>query len=79
MQIKPEYADFDAELRFKPQAQRVADDPRSRCGEVLTGRCKPDACPLFGKQCTPENAFGALMVSSEGACSAYYQYRRENA
>ncbi|CAI2404912.1 Hydrogenase isoenzymes formation protein hypD [Serratia fonticola] len=79
VQIKPEYADFDAELRFKPQAQRVADDPRSRCGEVLTGRCKPDACPLFGKQCTPENAFGALMVSSEGACSAYYQYRRENA
>ncbi|MFT2795011.1 MULTISPECIES: hydrogenase formation protein HypD [unclassified Serratia (in: enterobacteria)] len=79
VQIKPEYADFDAELRFKPQAQRVADDPRSRCGEVLTGRCKPDACPLFGKQCTPENAFGALMVSSEGACSAYYQYRRETA
>ncbi|PVZ87839.1 hydrogenase formation protein HypD [Serratia sp. S1B] len=79
MQIRPEYADFDAELRFKPQAQRVADDPRARCGEVLTGRCKPDACPLFGQQCTPENAFGALMVSSEGACSAYYQYRRENA
>ena len=79
VQIKPEYADFDAELRFKPQAQRVADDPSSRCGEVLTGRCKPDACPLFGKQCTPENAFGALMVSSEGACSAYYQYRRETA
>lgn len=78
VQIKPEYADFDAELRFKPQAQRVADDPRARCGDVLTGRCKPDACPLFGKQCTPQNAFGALMVSSEGACSAYYQYRRES-
>lgn len=77
VQLQPDYADFDAELRFEPQLQRVADDPRSRCGDVLTGRCKPDTCPLFGRQCTPLNAFGALMVSSEGACSAYYQYRRE--
>ncbi|WP_145931641.1 hydrogenase formation protein HypD [Yersinia bercovieri] len=75
VQISPAYQAFDAELRFNPQQQRVADDPRSRCGEVLTGRCKPDQCPLFGGECTPENAFGALMVSSEGACSAYYQYR----
>ncbi|AHG18507.1 hydrogenase isoenzymes formation protein HypD [Chania multitudinisentens RB-25] len=79
VQLTPGYAEFDAERRFHPQAQQVADDPRSRCGEVLTGRCKPDACPLFGKQCTPSNAFGALMVSSEGACAAYYQYRRETA
>lgn len=73
--LSPAYHAFDAELRFRPQQQRVADDPRSRCGDVLTGRCKPDQCPLFGRDCTPENAFGALMVSSEGACSAYYQYR----
>lgn len=75
VQLSPAYQAFDAELRFNPQQQRVADDPRSRCGDVLTGRCKPDQCPLFGGECTPENAFGALMVSSEGACSAYYQYR----
>ncbi|WP_145572605.1 hydrogenase formation protein HypD [Yersinia mollaretii] len=75
VQLSPAYQAFDAELRFNPQQQRVADDPRSRCGDVLTGRCKPDQCPLFGGECTPENAFGALMVSSEGACSAYYLYR----
>lgn len=75
VQLSPTYQDFDAERRFTPQQQRVADDPRSRCGDVLTGRCKPDQCPLFGGECTPDNAFGALMVSSEGACSAYHQYR----
>lgn len=75
VQLSPSYQDFDAERRFTPQQQRVADDPRSRCGDVLTGRCKPDQCPLFGGECTPDNAFGALMVSSEGACSAYHQYR----
>ncbi len=75
VQLSPAYQAFDAELRFKPQQQRVADDPRSRCGDVLTGRCKPSQCPLFGGECTPDNAFGALMVSSEGACSAYYQYK----
>jgi len=73
------YQDFDAERRFSPQAQSVADDPRSRCGEVLTGRCKPHECPLFGSGCTPHNAFGALMVSSEGACAAWYQYRHQEA
>ncbi|MFV8799320.1 hydrogenase formation protein HypD [Yersinia sp. LJYL362] len=75
VQLSPAYQAFDAERRFTPQQQRVADDPRSRCGDVLTGRCKPDQCPLFGGECTPDNAFGALMVSSEGACSAYHQYR----
>lgn len=71
------YADFDAERRFQPQPQQAADDPRACCGAVLTGRCKPRDCPLFGGVCTPQNAFGALMVSSEGACAAWYQYRRE--
>lgn len=75
VQLSLAYQAFDAELRFKPQQQKVADDPRSRCGDVLTGRCKPNQCPLFGGECTPDNAFGALMVSSEGACSAYYQYK----
>ncbi|AYD45192.1 hydrogenase formation protein HypD [Yersinia rochesterensis] len=75
VQLSPAYQAFDAERRFTPQQQRVADDPRSRCGDVLTGRCKPDQCPLFGGECTPDNAFGALMVSSEGACAAYHQYK----
>ncbi|MFS2222681.1 hydrogenase formation protein HypD [Pantoea sp. B65] len=74
-----EYAAFDAEQRFRPMMQQVADDPQARCGEVLTGRCKPHQCPLFGRRCTPQNAFGALMVSSEGACAAWYQYRYEEA
>ncbi|UIN02097.1 hydrogenase formation protein HypD [Yersinia ruckeri] len=69
------YAGFDAERRFTPQIQSVADDPQARCGDVLTGRCKPHQCPLFGHGCTPHNAFGSLMVSSEGACAAWYQYR----
>lgn len=75
--VNPVYAKFDAELRFRPQRHQVADDPQARCGQVLTGRCKPGDCPLFGRACTPQNAFGALMVSSEGACAAWYQYRRE--
>ncbi|ELI7924767.1 hydrogenase formation protein HypD [Yersinia enterocolitica] len=75
VQLSPAYQAFDAERRFNPQQQRVADDPRSRCGDVLTGRCKPDQCPLFGGECTPDNAFGALMVSSEGACAAYHHYK----
>lgn len=76
MRLTPAYREFDAELRFNTQEHRVADDPDARCGDVLTGRCKPNECPLFGTRCTPQNAFGALMVSSEGACAAYYQYRR---
>ncbi|MGE4704651.1 hydrogenase formation protein HypD [Yersinia enterocolitica] len=75
VQLSPAYQTFDAERRFTPQQQRVADDPRSRCGDVLTGRCKPNQCPLFGGECTPDNAFGALMVSSEGACAAYHHYK----
>lgn len=75
VQLSPAYQVFDAERRFTPQQQRVADSPRSRCGDVLTGRCKPDQCPLFGGECTPDNAFGALMVSSEGACAAYHHYK----
>ncbi|WP_159567647.1 hydrogenase formation protein HypD [Budvicia diplopodorum] len=76
VQLKAEYQQFDAERRFNTQVHQVADDPQARCGDVLTGRCKPNDCPLFGNRCTPQNAFGALMVSSEGACAAYYQYRR---
>lgn len=72
------YRQFDAEQRFNTQRYSLQDDPNARCGDVLTGRCKPINCPLFGKKCTPNSAYGALMVSSEGACAAYYQYRQSD-
>ncbi len=71
------YQRFDAEAHFQPAMQQVCDDPRARCGDVLTGRCKPHHCPLFGNTCNPQSAFGALMVSSEGACAAWYHYRAQ--
>ena len=74
--LTPDYARFDAETHFNCTPQQVADDPEARCGDVLTGRCQPNECTLFGTRCTPDNAFGALMVSSEGACAAFYQFRR---
>ncbi|MGL4668866.1 MAG: hydrogenase formation protein HypD [Saezia sp.] len=74
--LTPAYARFDAETHFNCTPQQVADDPDARCGDVLTGRCQPNECTLFGTRCTPDNAFGALMVSSEGACAAFYQFRR---
>lgn len=75
VQLTDDYRQYDAEDHFKPAPQQVYDDPLARCGDVLTGRCKPHQCPMFGKACNPQNAFGALMVSSEGACAAWYQYR----
>ena len=59
---------------------RVADPKAAQCGEVLKGVLKPAQCKLFGKECTPEHPIGALMVSSEGSCAAYYNYEyRKNA
>lgn len=75
IRLSDAYAEFDAELYFKPEAHSAQDPEGSRCGDILAGRCKPTDCPLFGKACIPENAIGALMVSSEGACAAYYNYR----
>ena len=74
--LRPAYARFDANLRF--QVQHVtADEPRECvAGEVLQGHKKPYECPVFGTRCTPDNPLGAPMVSSEGACAAYYRYRR---
>lgn len=71
------YQEYDAEKYFKPSSHTAQDPEGSRCGEILAGRCKPIDCPLFGTACTPETAIGALMVSSEGACAAYYNYRRD--
>ncbi|MBN8413575.1 hydrogenase formation protein HypD [Halomonas denitrificans] len=74
MQIRQAYAAYDAERKFSLPNQQVADPEALRCGEVLTGNLKPWQCELFGSQCSPESPCGALMVSSEGACAAYFQY-----
>ncbi|WP_234053518.1 MULTISPECIES: hydrogenase formation protein HypD [unclassified Xanthobacter] len=74
VRLREAYGAFDAERRFAVPDMKVADPAQCRCGEVLTGAAKPWACPEFGKGCNPETPLGALMVSSEGACAAYYQY-----
>ncbi len=78
LKIREKYATFDAEEKFEigyGAARRVIDEPEGcACGDVMTGRIKPTSCPQFGKGCTPEMPLGALMVSSEGACAAYWQY-----
>jgi hydrogenase expression/formation protein HypD len=68
------YARFDAERRFAVPSIKIADPKSCQCGEVLKGVIKPWQCKVFGSPCTPETPLGALMVSSEGACAAYYQY-----
>ena len=70
------YADFDAEHRFDVAGIHTAESTICRSGEVLQGLIKPFECAAFGKQCTPRKPLGATMVSSEGACAAYYTYRR---
>ncbi|MFK8251899.1 hydrogenase formation protein HypD [Ancylobacter terrae] len=74
VRLREAYASFDAERRFAVREASVPDPDACRCGEVLTGKIKPWACPMFGTACTPEVPLGALMVSSEGSCAAYYQY-----
>jgi hydrogenase expression/formation protein HypD len=75
--LRAEYADLDAEQRF-PDVRAIErrESPLCISGLVLQGRKKPDECPAFGKQCTPLTPLGATMVSSEGACAAYYRYGR---
>ncbi|MFJ4621641.1 hydrogenase formation protein HypD [Streptomyces sp. NPDC088812] len=67
---------YDAEHRFDVGDVRTAESPECRSGEVLQGLIKPHECPAFGTTCTPRTPLGATMVSSEGACAAYYLYRR---
>lgn len=74
--LRPEYADYDAEVRFSVGDIHVEESPLCQAGLVLQGRLKPNQCPAFGKECTPRNPLGAPMVSSEGACAAYYQFGR---
>jgi hydrogenase expression/formation protein HypD len=74
--LRPEYADFDAERRFALEDIHVDESPDCHAGEVLQGIMKPHQCPAFGATCTPERPLGAPMVSSEGACAAYYNFGR---
>jgi hydrogenase expression/formation protein HypD len=70
------YREFDAALRFDVSGIHTQESPLCHSGEVLQGALKPNQCPAFGKECTPRTPLGATMVSSEGACAAYYHYGR---
>lgn len=77
--LTEEYAEFDAEKRFAVAAYTAEEPADCISGLVLQGIKKPNECPAFGTRCTPERPFGATMVSGEGACAAYYRYRRHAA
>jgi hydrogenase expression/formation protein HypD len=74
--LNERYASFDAERRFRLEGESVQESPECIAGLILRGIKKPHDCPSFGAACTPEHPLGAPMVSSEGACAAYYRYRR---
>lgn len=75
--LAEDYEQFDAERKFGVAAMRVEEPLECQSGKVLQGLIKPRDCTAFGGRCTPEHPLGATMVSSEGACAAYYRYRRE--
>ena len=77
--LNARYAAFDAERRFPDATPDALEDPECQAGLVLQGRLRPQECPAFGGRCTPEHPLGAPMVSSEGACAAYWLYRRRRA
>jgi len=74
--LREAFADFDAARRFELPAGAAYEAPGCRCGDVITGRCLPTDCALFGKACTPRQPVGPCMVSSEGSCAAYFKYHR---
>jgi hydrogenase expression/formation protein HypD len=74
--LSPRYAGFDAEQIFEVAGLSVKEPEECQAGLVLQGRLRPTDCPEFGARCTPEHPLGATMVSSEGACAAYFHYRR---
>ncbi len=76
LRIKQAFADFDAEARFPMAEVRIPDHKACECGAVLRGVKKPTDCKIFATGCTPDNPIGSCMVSSEGACAAYYSYGR---
>jgi hydrogenase expression/formation protein HypD len=76
LKLREEFRDWDAEVRYELPGVRVADPKACQCGEVLKGVIRPWECKVFGTACTPEHPIGTCMVSSEGACAAYYNYGR---
>jgi hydrogenase expression/formation protein HypD len=74
--LQSKWAKYDAEQRFDVQSITATESPDCHSGEVLQGIIKPNQCPSFGTLCSPAHPLGAPMVSSEGACAAYYQFRR---
>jgi hydrogenase expression/formation protein HypD len=74
--LNDKYREFDAEERFQISGIYTEESPLCRAGDVLRGAIKPAECPAFGKECTPRHPLGATMVSSEGACAAYFNYGR---
>jgi len=76
MKLRKRFEHFDAEAKFSVPGVRVADPKACQCGEILKGVKKPWECKVFGTACTPETPIGSCMVSSEGACAAYYNFGR---
>jgi hydrogenase expression/formation protein HypD len=76
LKLREAFAAWDAEVRYALPGVEVADPKSCQCGEVLVGAIKPWECKVFGTACTPERPLGTCMVSSEGACAAYYSYGR---
>lgn len=76
LKIKEKYSQFDAEIKFTIPNLKIPDHKACQCGEILKGVLKPWQCQVFGTACTPETPIGTCMVSSEGACAAYYKYGR---
>ena len=74
VKIRDSFKEFDAERKFSVPNLKIADPKSCQCGEVLKGVIRPWECKVFGTTCSPENPLGALMVSSEGACAAYYNF-----
>ncbi|MCH4006269.1 MAG: hydrogenase formation protein HypD [Eubacterium sp.] len=77
IQLKEEYADYDARKKYDVPEMQGHANPACRCGSVLKGEITPQECRVFGKGCTPEHPIGACMVSGEGACAAFYKYGRD--
>lgn len=76
LKLRPRYAAFDAELKFRVGYVEVPDNKACECAAILRGQKRPQECKIFGTVCTPENPVGSCMVSSEGACAAHYSYGR---
>ncbi|UCG61128.1 MAG: hydrogenase formation protein HypD [Candidatus Zixiibacteriota bacterium] len=76
LSLRPEFEEYDAEKRFDTESINVEEPPECISGLILQGLKKPHECDQFGKRCTPQSPMGATMVSSEGACAAYYNYHR---